>query len=89
MFLRNLQMEEHPLKCKQLLEYQHFLLLRDILGQCYKTNTTVIYCHFRLHHHRNIYITLKLPWNDGKLLQYDSKLLQYFNPRNNRIYLPW
>jgi hypothetical protein len=29
---------------------------------------------------------LNLPLNDGKLLQYDSKLLQYFNPRNNRIF---
>ena len=25
-------------------------------------------------------------WNDGKLLQYDSKLLQYFNPRNNKVF---
>jgi hypothetical protein len=23
--------------CKQLFEYQHLLLLRDIFGQCYKT----------------------------------------------------
>jgi hypothetical protein len=31
-------------------------------------------------------ITLNLPWNDGKLLQYDSNLLRYFNPRNNRVF---
>jgi hypothetical protein len=24
-------------------------------GQCYKTNSAVIYCHFRLNYHRNIY----------------------------------
>jgi hypothetical protein len=30
---------------------------------------------------------LNLPRNDGKLLQYDSKLLWYFNPRNNRFFL--
>jgi hypothetical protein len=24
-------------------------------GQCYKTNTGVIYCHFRLNYHWNIY----------------------------------
>jgi hypothetical protein len=30
---------------------------------------------------------LKIPWNDGKLLEYDSKLPQYFNPRNNRVLL--
>jgi hypothetical protein len=27
----------------------------DSRGQCYKTNTTVIYCHYRLNYHRNIY----------------------------------
>ncbi len=26
------------------------------------------------------FLTSNLPWNDGKLLQYDSKLPQYFNP---------
>jgi hypothetical protein len=31
-------------------------------------------------------MTLNLPWNDGKLLQYDSKLPQYFNPRNNKVF---
>jgi hypothetical protein len=29
-----------------------------------------------------IFITLNLLWNDNKLLKYDSKLLQYFNPIN-------
>jgi hypothetical protein len=24
-------------------------------GQCHKTNTAVIYCHFRLNYHRNIF----------------------------------
>ncbi len=24
-------------------------------GQCYKTNTVVIYCHYRLNYYRNIY----------------------------------
>ncbi len=28
-----------------------------------------------------IFITMNLPWNDCKLLQYDSNLLQYFNFR--------
>jgi hypothetical protein len=28
---------------------------RHILGQMLKTNTTVIYYHFRLNYHRNIY----------------------------------
>ncbi len=40
-----------------------------------------------------IFIILNLPWNDGKLLQYDSKLSRYFNPRNNKVFyhgnLPW
>ncbi len=34
-------------------------------------------------------MTLNLPWNDSKLLQYDSKLLQNFNHRNNRVFLLW
>jgi hypothetical protein len=29
---------------------------------------------------------LNIHGNDGKLLQYDSKLLQYFNPRNNMFF---
>ncbi len=33
-----------------------------------------------------IFKTLNLPWNDSKYLQYDSKLLQYFNPRNNSFF---
>ncbi len=32
-------------------------------GQCYKTNTAVIYCHFRLNYHRSIYnIEFTLEW---------------------------
>jgi hypothetical protein len=27
----------------------------DPWGQCYKTNTAVIYCHFKLNYHRNVY----------------------------------
>ncbi len=43
-------------------------------GQCYKTDTAVINCHFRLNYCSNFYnITLKIPWNG-------SKLPQYFNP---------
>jgi hypothetical protein len=41
------------------------MVSRNTRGQCYKTNTAVIYCHFRLNYHRNIY-----NWNDSKLLQY-------------------
>jgi hypothetical protein len=52
--------------------------------QCYKTNTAVIYCHFRLNNCSNI-ITLNLTWNGSKLLWHDSKLLQYFNPRKSRV----
>ncbi len=45
--------------------------------QRYKTNTTVIYCCLWLITTVH-YITLILPWNG-------SKLLQYFNPRKSRI----
>jgi hypothetical protein len=45
--------------------------------QSYKTNTVVIYCHFRLNYH-SILITLNLPLND-------SKLLKYFNPSKSRV----
>jgi hypothetical protein len=31
-------------------------------------------------------MTLNLPWNDGKLLQYDSIYLPDFNPRNNMVF---
>jgi hypothetical protein len=31
------------------------LAVRDTCGQCYKSNTAVIYCHFRLNYTRNIY----------------------------------
>jgi hypothetical protein len=34
-----------------------------------------------------IFITLNLPWNDAKLLQYNSKLPWYFNPRNIMVFL--
>jgi hypothetical protein len=44
----------------------------------YKTNTTVIYCHFRLNYTVVIFITLNLPWKG-------SKLLQYFNPGKGRV----
>jgi len=46
-------------------------------GQCCKTNTTVIYCHFRFNYH-SIFITLNLPWNG-------SRSLQYFTPRKSRV----
>jgi hypothetical protein len=32
-----------------------------------------------------IFLTSNLPWNDGKLPQYDSK----FYPINNMVFLPW
>jgi hypothetical protein len=53
-------------------------------GQCYKTKTPVIYCHFRLNYHGN-FVTLNLPWNSSTLLQYDSKVPQYFDPRKIRV----
>jgi hypothetical protein len=68
--------------CK-LCQVSSFNKLTDSVtrAQCYKTNTAVIYCRFRLNYHRNIYnIKFILEY-----LQYDSKLLQYFNPRNNRV----
>ncbi len=38
-------------------------LIDDSRGQCYRTNTAVIYCHFRLNYHRNIYnIEFTLEW---------------------------
>ncbi len=52
--------------------------------QCYKTNTAIIYCNFRLNY-RSIFITLNLPWNGGKLLWYDGKLMCDFNPRKSRV----
>jgi hypothetical protein len=30
-------------------------------------------------------MTLNLPWNGGKLLWYDSKLMCDFNPRKSRV----
>jgi hypothetical protein len=40
--------------------YYFFVFAR---GQCYKTNTVVIYCHFRLNYYRNIYnIKFTLEW---------------------------
>ncbi len=47
---------EHFKKCKQLFQYQHLLLLRNICGQCYKT----FYCR----NHDAIGITPKLSQND-------------------------
>jgi hypothetical protein len=32
-----------------------FFTAIETRGQCYKTNTVVIYCHFRLNYRRNIY----------------------------------
>jgi hypothetical protein len=69
---------------KQLLEYQNFILLRDIWGLCYKTNTAVIYCNFRLNYRSNFY-NIEFTWNGGKLLWYDGKLMCYFNPRKSRV----
>jgi hypothetical protein len=32
-------------------------------GQCYKTNTAIIYCHFKLNYHSNFYnIEFTLEW---------------------------
>ncbi len=69
---------------KQLLEYQNFLLLRDIWGLCYKTNTAVMYCNFRLNYRSNFY-NIEFTWNGGKLPWYDGKLMCYFNPRKSRV----
>jgi len=70
----------------KILWYAFKLKPLSFRGQCYKTNTVVIYCHCRLNYHKNIY-NINLTWNYGKILQYDSKLLQYFNPRKNMVFV--